>query len=148
MSDDEVTCPLCDEYEGPPESVEAHISGKKDETHWGERGTDYRDALRRKAGRTVGKVQKATEEAKEKASGGFTRLETADDGDGEVSGGEAPSPDTDTEEEGDGDLDLDGEPDGRDYSDYAVAGIVVFLLVRWLFGESNQAQQSNPWEGW
>jgi len=34
------TCPLCGTYEGPVESVQAHISSKSDEAHAGKVGTD------------------------------------------------------------------------------------------------------------
>lgn len=38
-------CPLCDEYEGKPESVEAHISAKTDEAHRGEVGRRWRTRI-------------------------------------------------------------------------------------------------------
>lgn len=34
------TCPLCGSYEGPVESVQAHISSKNDEAHAGKAGRD------------------------------------------------------------------------------------------------------------
>lgn len=40
-----VSCPLCGQYEGRPESVRAHISAKRDETHSGESGFDYDEVL-------------------------------------------------------------------------------------------------------
>jgi len=38
----EVPCPVCYDYHGKPESVEAHITGKSDEDHRGQIGKDYR----------------------------------------------------------------------------------------------------------
>lgn len=38
----EVPCPVCHDYHGKPESVEAHITGKSDEDHRGQIGKDYR----------------------------------------------------------------------------------------------------------
>lgn len=40
-----VSCPLCGQYEGRPESVRAHISAKRDEAHSGESGFDYDEVL-------------------------------------------------------------------------------------------------------
>jgi len=39
----EVLCPLCEEYEGAPSSVEAHISRMTDGHHKGEVGRSHRD---------------------------------------------------------------------------------------------------------
>jgi hypothetical protein len=44
---EEATCPLCDDYRGPPSSVEAHISRKTDPVHQGEVGRAHRDDLQR-----------------------------------------------------------------------------------------------------
>lgn len=41
----EVSCPLCGDYVGSPESVESHISSKVDSAHQGEVGRAYRDDL-------------------------------------------------------------------------------------------------------
>lgn len=38
-------CPICREYNGPPASVEAHISGNRDEDHQGEWGSAWRDEI-------------------------------------------------------------------------------------------------------
>lgn len=38
-------CPVCGEFEGEPESVEAHISGSSDDLHQGEVGRHYRSEL-------------------------------------------------------------------------------------------------------
>ena len=38
----EVPCPVCHDYHGKPESVEAHITGKSDDDHRGQTGKDYR----------------------------------------------------------------------------------------------------------
>lgn len=40
------TCPLCGEYTGKPASVEAHITGKSDETHKGRTGNEFREEIR------------------------------------------------------------------------------------------------------
>lgn len=42
-------CPLCDDYEGQPSSVEAHISRMTDPVHQGEVGRSHRDDLERQA---------------------------------------------------------------------------------------------------
>ena len=42
---DTVTCPLCDDYEGQPTSVEAHISRMTDPVHRGEVGRVFRDHI-------------------------------------------------------------------------------------------------------
>ena len=38
-------CPLCEDYEGDPDSIEAHISASMDETHEGEWGSNYREEI-------------------------------------------------------------------------------------------------------
>ena len=38
-------CPICEDYSGSPQEVEAHISGMKDEAHTGHLGAHYRDQL-------------------------------------------------------------------------------------------------------
>lgn len=45
----ECVCPLCEDYTGPPSSVEAHISRKTDETHQGEVGQMHRETLQEDA---------------------------------------------------------------------------------------------------
>lgn len=45
----ECVCPLCEDYRGPPSSVEAHISRKTDETHQGEVGQMHRETLQEDA---------------------------------------------------------------------------------------------------
>lgn len=45
-----VTCPVCGQYEGKPESVRAHISAKRDEAHSGKTGFDYDSELGLDAG--------------------------------------------------------------------------------------------------
>jgi hypothetical protein len=40
--DGEYTCPICQEYTGQRTSVEAHITGKSDDSHQGRVGKDYR----------------------------------------------------------------------------------------------------------
>lgn len=42
-------CPLCRDYEGPPSSVEAHISRMTDPIHQGEVGRAHRDDIERQA---------------------------------------------------------------------------------------------------
>lgn len=39
------TCPICRNYDGSPASVEAHISGNRDENHQGEWGSAWRDEI-------------------------------------------------------------------------------------------------------
>ena len=39
------TCPVCGEFEGAPQSVEAHISGSTTGAHQGALGEEYRGAL-------------------------------------------------------------------------------------------------------
>lgn len=43
------TCPLCDDYSGPPSSVEAHISRMTDPVHQGEVGRAFRDHIQGRA---------------------------------------------------------------------------------------------------
>jgi len=45
MASRTATCPLCRDYEGEPESVEAHISAKTDPTHRGETGSNHREEI-------------------------------------------------------------------------------------------------------
>jgi hypothetical protein len=40
--DGEYTCPICQDYTGQRTSVEAHITGKSDDSHQGRVGKDYR----------------------------------------------------------------------------------------------------------
>ena len=40
--DGEYTCPICQDYTGKRSSVEAHITGKSDDSHQGRVGKDYR----------------------------------------------------------------------------------------------------------
>lgn len=40
--DGEYTCPICQDYTGERNSVEAHITGKSDDNHQGQVGKDYR----------------------------------------------------------------------------------------------------------
>jgi len=42
----EFNCPLCRDYKGPIESVEAHISAKRDRSHRGVVGKDFRIQIR------------------------------------------------------------------------------------------------------
>lgn len=46
MTAKEAVCPLCGDYTGKPESVEAHITGKSDETHKGRFGAEFRNEIR------------------------------------------------------------------------------------------------------
>jgi len=39
------TCPVCNDYEGEPQSVEAHISGSTDVDHLGEQGSNWRSRI-------------------------------------------------------------------------------------------------------
>lgn len=39
------TCPVCEDYEGGPRQVQAHISGKKDDAHDGRLGRDYNNEI-------------------------------------------------------------------------------------------------------
>lgn len=43
------TCPICEEFDGPPSSVEAHISASSGE-HEGSYGREYREELEEQAG--------------------------------------------------------------------------------------------------
>lgn len=52
--DEAATCPLCDDYEGEPPSVEGHISSSTDPIHQGEVGRAYRADLRRQVAGTDG----------------------------------------------------------------------------------------------
>lgn len=45
----EATCPLCEDYTGTPSQVEAHITGKSDEAHAGELGSNHRDEIEKRA---------------------------------------------------------------------------------------------------
>lgn len=83
--DRDVGCPLCEEYEGTPRQVEAHISSKADDAHQGESGVEYREELLER--------RDAAEEA---AMGGESDPE-ADGGGPEESAGAAAEADADGE---------------------------------------------------
>jgi len=57
-SADGLPCPLCGDYTGSRASVEAHISGSRDETHRGEVGRNYREEI--EAG--VAKIEEGADE--------------------------------------------------------------------------------------
>lgn len=69
----EVECPLCEEYEGPVQSVEAHISSNTCGEHQGHAGSEFREELR--------------EQAAERAASRFREFASPDPGGGGASPG-------------------------------------------------------------
>lgn len=59
-----VECPLCGEYEGSPQQVQAHISSKKDDAHAGRYGREFEGEL------GVGEGGQKGAESPQKADGG------------------------------------------------------------------------------
>ena len=58
-------CPLCDDYEGAPSSVEAHISRMTDVVHQGEVGRAHRADIQRQAGGADGEESADADEEAE-----------------------------------------------------------------------------------
>lgn len=133
------TCPLCDDYEGKPSSVEAHISRSTDPIHKGEVGRAHRDDLERQANsddadssedpgietsddRTTPSSEPGTTEGISVESSDDRPVQATDDqegSDGDFSmpqgDGEAQSPDTDTMDPGSHDgQDADEDDDQHD----------------------------------
>lgn len=134
--DRDVGCPLCEEYEGTPRQVEAHISSKADDAHQGESGVEYREELleRRDAAEEAAMAGESDPEADgggpEESAGGAA---AEADADGET---DAP-PDVQgvleaTEEEppaGEvGEADPAESPEADDGGDGAMVGILLLLV--------------------
>lgn len=71
----QATCPLCGEYEGSPQQVQAHISSKKDAEHKGRYGREFEDKLNPQAG-SQQKGQQQGETAVQKTQGSSPSKET------------------------------------------------------------------------
>lgn len=122
----EATCPVCEEYEGAPASVEGHISAMNDASHGGLHGIEYRPELR----------QQATESDP-------SHIEAVDDavGDGVAEpDGEAVEPRGVADDVGDGDGDEPDMPNGIPVpvpSTALIAGVAVLLVVMLLVSRSS-----------
>lgn len=149
---DDVECPIdgCD-YSGSQESVEGHISGKKDEAHEGT-GRDYRDQLRPSDGDEGGSVE----------SGGDTSRESSSSEEGSSDEGSATNPDesseADSSEETEPSVSSEAVAAGAaaggasilamDNSKYLVLGglVGVVLVVAWLYYRSDSSESSEGQE--
>jgi len=116
-------CPLCEEYSGTEESVEAHISSKSDEDHQGEIGKDYRGQMK-SVGESVSEKVKGVV-----GSGSDSEDSDPDDGSNEsMAEGSAKEAKTDTGEEDDGEL------------SFVVIGALALIFWRALTSNNNRGR--------
>jgi len=149
-------CPLCEEYSGSEESVEAHISSKSDEDHQGEIGKDYRDQLRSAGGSVLDKAKEVV------GSGSDSGDSDSDDGSDGGMGSCVDSPGRDGKYEsgrgdesgdsGDGSngsmlegsveeakIDMDEEDDGAELS-LVVTGALALIIWRAITSNNNRGR--------
>lgn len=73
----QATCPVCEDFEGHPDSVEQHITGSQDEDHSGENGPDWRGEIVERAGSAAASAASKAKDAAKSAA------ESTGDGDEE-----------------------------------------------------------------
>lgn len=117
----DTTCPLCEEFEGPASSVQAHISGSTDSDHSGRIGKDVMsESSDSDSSETIEFPENP--DATDPVDDDDELDEEANPNGDEVSNG------SQTDE--DGDVEDDDTEDGNDLTDVAVAvGAIVALVV-------------------
>lgn len=86
-----VKCPLCGEYEGSPQQVQAHISSKKDALHEGRYGREFEDELNRQAnGQQAGQERQSASKSQSKGTAQNTGQNTPTGAGGQATGQQAP----------------------------------------------------------
>lgn len=135
---DQADCPLCDDYTGPPSSVEAHISRMTDPVHQGETGQGHRDDLLRQV--EEGEEEPLQDDVEADDSGvdesvDFEEPEEADEAGG-VEDGDGVEPEETAAAAAAGGVGLLATKEW-DRSTLLVIGVVVLVVVLWWVSRSD-----------